>query len=81
MEYIVITGKSLVELEEKMNGAMVEGWTPIGGVSFNIIPEIKNGAYMQAIVRTNGLWVEEFGTSGRIEIGTGLELEGAENGV
>jgi len=82
MEYKIVKSGSMKGLEIKVNNAIKDGWEPRGGVSSEAESFGIAGFFIQAMVRTSGMWVEEFGTSsGRIKIGTGLELEGAENGV
>lgn len=57
LEYKVVNGVGLLEIESNVNKEINQGWTPIGGVSVSVILENTNvGAfqktmYSQALIK------------------------------
>ena len=50
LNYVVVTGKTLAELQTRVNSLTLEGWIPVGSITINRGYSISE-AYLQAMFR------------------------------
>ncbi len=53
MKYVILEGKTILELVEKVNTSIKDGWKPVGGVSTGDTygNYVVNFYYIQAMVK------------------------------